>query len=101
VSSDTERFTDSEFEYYSGSTEDSAHAPSIIDKNMDNKIYQCIQSIIGIERGMQLQNRADLDLNHLGMARRFSQLLAPLSTEDKQYWRTHLRKQRAQHGLRY
>jgi len=76
-------------------------SPSEIDAEQDNKIYQCVKSIIGIEKGIQFSKRADLEPNHLGMAKRFSKLTAPLDASEREYWRMHLRKQRAQERLEY
>jgi len=65
----------------------------------DNQLYQCISSIVGIEKGIQKGGREDLNTSLLGMAKRLSKLLAPLEVTERAYWTTHLRKQRLQQGL--
>jgi hypothetical protein len=65
----------------------------------DDKLYQCIASIIGIEKGIQKEGREDLNTSLLGMAKRLSKLLAPLEAIERSYWTIHLRKQRIQEGL--
>ena len=69
------------------------------DAEQDNKLYQCVRSIIGIEKGIQKEHRHDLDAHLRGAAKRLSELLITLDVDERTYWQTHLRKQRLQAGL--